>query len=474
MKLNFRKSLILILSALLSVFLLSCKNPFLANADGKYQVSFVTNCNTKIDSCRTDKIESMQELTKEGFEFDGWYTNSSFEGDSITFPYEVKSDLTLYAKWLNLDNFLTIDLNSASTFENNSEFYSYSNGIMTINPGKDKYIFKGASTNLCLKFADSWASKAHIVFDNFIFSSSESYPLIESPVALLIEYKGYNELSSSATNSISLINTPKTIEIKTKDNSSKFELKTNIVKNSTNGSIAILCKNVIINGGNLTIKGSNGWNDNTNGRNGGDGSSGIIASETVIKNNAVVTIMAGNGADGNKGIDGTPGNDGIIKGTWGEDSTNGETGNKGESGGNGGKGGTAIDGNLIVESCKDVTLSGGNGGEGGKGGKGGSGGKGGWCSLWGKKSRNGGNGGQGGAGGNGGDGGNAVSGSLINKDSTVYTMAGKHGNGGTGGEAGEAGAGGEHRGQGGGAGAPGNPGTSGKSGESGKDGVEHR
>ncbi len=38
-------------------------------------------------------------VTKEGFTFGGWYTNSAGTGTAFNFNTIVKSDLTLYAKW---------------------------------------------------------------------------------------------------------------------------------------------------------------------------------------------------------------------------------------------------------------------------------------------------------------------------------------------------------------------------------------
>ena len=62
-------------------------------------MSFETNTDIKLESYRTKKIESIPLLEKPDSMFVGWYTNSSFAGEAITFPYEVKKDITLYAKW---------------------------------------------------------------------------------------------------------------------------------------------------------------------------------------------------------------------------------------------------------------------------------------------------------------------------------------------------------------------------------------
>ena len=447
-----------------------------------YKITYVLNDGTNaLENPSEYTIESdtitLAEPKKEGFVFGGWFNDEEFNS-SIQKEIEkgTTEDKKYYAKWLDV---LIVDFNSDSVFENSSDFYVYSNGVLTINPGKDKVIFKGTkssvSSDLCLKFSDEWTLRANIVFDNFSFSSSKPYPLIESPVELLIEYKGYNELSSTTTKDIPLIKIKnlENIEFKADDSNSKIYLKTNTVTESYEGSTGVEANKVIIDGGIFVIKGSDGWNNSTEGRNGGNGSSGIKASETLIKNNAVVTINAGNGANGNKGRDGEVGKEGTGKGNiFAADPTNGEDGTPGKPGGNGGKGGTAIVGNLTVE-FSSITINGGNGGTGGNGGNGGDGGKGGWNSIINSRPGNGGKGGDGGSGGKGGDGGDAVSGLLKEEDGSVHLKAGIRGDGGTGGKRGTGGHPGDPEGICNLTGYSGDNGSPGTPGESGKDGIEY-
>lgn len=100
MKRKFKKSVIMIFSLVFVLFLSACQNPFLVKATKLYNANFETNCDTKIASYRTSKIESIQELTKTEYIFDGWYTNATFEGSPVSFPYELTEDTTFYAKWL--------------------------------------------------------------------------------------------------------------------------------------------------------------------------------------------------------------------------------------------------------------------------------------------------------------------------------------------------------------------------------------
>ena len=545
MKNNFRKTTFLIFCGVLVILLFSCKNPFLASADGKYQVNFVTNCETKIDSYRTDKIEAIQELTKENYvfggwytsaafdgepikfpykitqditlyakwieiptvtfetncetkigsyrtdkivsiqeltrenyEFDGWYTSESFEGESITFPYKVTQNITLYAKWIDKSKILTFEgCNSTSDFVgvcNSYDNVECSDGLLTIGYNYERIIFKNSqSTDLRIKLSNP---KAKLIFENFSFSSSKG-SLIESSSDIVIEYYGNNELSSSSSNAISLISGLGTVEFRGKNNG-KFELQPNTVTTSTVGSVGVKANKVIIDSGNFIIKESNGVDypsSNKDGRKGRDGSSGIVtsASKVLIKNNAVVNIKAGNGGKGAQGITGDPGKPGQNRESvmWYDEVTPGGPGKTGKLGGTGGNGGNAIIGNIEIISS-NLTLIGGDGGKGGQGGQGGTGGKGGFSSWFDSTSCNGGDGGKGGQGGTGGNGGDAISGFLTQNDSRIILTAGKRGAGGDPGLGGNPGAGGDNKGFG--AGQAGNYGAGGFTGNPGQDGIEHR
>ena len=482
MKKKAEKIVTLVFFAMISIYLFACQNSFLADATKQYKVTFETNGGTEIDSYRAGKIEICPETVKSGYEFDGWYTNSSFDGKAITFPYELKNDTTFYAKWIDEDNdILTFNFMNCNT---NSDFVNeilnkcencYENGVLTLNLDKEKIIFKGSESqiavfnDLCI---ESSRTKQKLVFENFSFSSLKSSPLIKSSTDIEIEYKGTNKISSLSQDKISLIESLGLITFKGADNNSSFEIQPNAVTSSKEGSIGVEANNIIIEGGNFVILGSNGVNyseSDKSGKSGRNGSSGIKAAETLIKNKANVTIIGGNGGRGTQGIQGKTGEDGIEKdGITDSGPTQGGTGYTGGNGGNGGNGGTAILGNIEVKSGCNLVLTGGNGAQGGKGGKGGTGGKGGWSNIWGVRSAKGGNGG---TGGNGGD---AISGSFNCEDNIAILAGGDLGIGGDPGEGGDGGSGGDQEGWGGGAGDAGDFGKSGKPGVSGMNGVEHR
>ena len=67
-----------------------------------YRVDFVTNGGSAVNetnSIETCLLENAPVTNKDGFEVVGWYLNAGFGGVPVSFPYQVNSPVTLYAKW---------------------------------------------------------------------------------------------------------------------------------------------------------------------------------------------------------------------------------------------------------------------------------------------------------------------------------------------------------------------------------------
>ena len=94
------RALIAFYSIIMSLCVMSCENLMFIDAAQLYRVSFETNGGTEIEAYRTDIIAKVPDCKKEDAEFLGWYTSSDFSSDKITFPYELKEDTILYAKWM--------------------------------------------------------------------------------------------------------------------------------------------------------------------------------------------------------------------------------------------------------------------------------------------------------------------------------------------------------------------------------------
>ena len=65
----------------------------------KYQVTFETYGGSEISGYKTSEIKDIPITLKDDNVFMGWYTTPEFEGEEISFPYEVKGPVVLYAKW---------------------------------------------------------------------------------------------------------------------------------------------------------------------------------------------------------------------------------------------------------------------------------------------------------------------------------------------------------------------------------------
>jgi len=71
-----------------------------------YTVTFVTNGGSSVAALtEVTSIPSEPSTSRPGYDFDGWFTASNFSGSRITFPYTVTGDITLYAKWIQMDAF---------------------------------------------------------------------------------------------------------------------------------------------------------------------------------------------------------------------------------------------------------------------------------------------------------------------------------------------------------------------------------
>lgn len=64
----------------------------------EYTVFFDVDNGTPVAAVTTSRIEKQPQTTREGYTFEGWYTDENFT-EKVTFPYEVTKAQTLYAKW---------------------------------------------------------------------------------------------------------------------------------------------------------------------------------------------------------------------------------------------------------------------------------------------------------------------------------------------------------------------------------------
>ena len=95
------------------------------------------------------EIESISPISRENYQFGGWFTSPEFT-TQISFPYKVVGDLDIYAKWVEhkADGSIKFDANGGSG-EKSPELFTYNSTINFIeNPFKhDGYDFKGWYTS---------------------------------------------------------------------------------------------------------------------------------------------------------------------------------------------------------------------------------------------------------------------------------------------------------------------------------------
>ena len=114
----------------------------------KYTVRFDTDSGTYVSDMIVSVIDRSPETTRDGYEFEGWYTDKTFS-NKISFPYEVTENQTLYAKWTQSGSekiVFSVDANGVLTgvsglsgSDITVEIPSEVNGITVTEIGKDVF-----------------------------------------------------------------------------------------------------------------------------------------------------------------------------------------------------------------------------------------------------------------------------------------------------------------------------------------------
>lgn len=111
----------------------------------KYTVHFETNGGTAVSDFIGNEILSAVTPFKEDYTFAGWYLNSDFSGDAVSFPFTLNANITLYARW-NKNHTVTFNANGGT------EVSSIKTGILQEIPftEKENYEFAGWYENSSL------------------------------------------------------------------------------------------------------------------------------------------------------------------------------------------------------------------------------------------------------------------------------------------------------------------------------------
>lgn len=111
----------------------------------KYTVHFETNGGTAVSDFIGNEILSAVTPFKEDYTFAGWYLNSDFSGDAVSFPFTLNANITLYAGW---NKNYTVSFNA----NGGTEVSSIKTGILQEIPftEKENYEFAGWYENSSL------------------------------------------------------------------------------------------------------------------------------------------------------------------------------------------------------------------------------------------------------------------------------------------------------------------------------------
>jgi len=111
----------------------------------KFTITYETNGGSDISSMYSDVVETEPETTKTGYDFQGWFTDSTFSGEKITFPYAPIENTRLYAKWqknkIGEKNDLIALCKSKGTKNGNNYDWVFSSETSALTQLKDKTWF---------------------------------------------------------------------------------------------------------------------------------------------------------------------------------------------------------------------------------------------------------------------------------------------------------------------------------------------
>ena len=138
------KKVFTLIAAILALTCMACKGTIVDNSQN-HTVTFQTNGADSISSKSVEDGEKVSEPDpapqKNGYDFMGWYTDSSFT-TKYDFDTPVTSNITLYAKWQIQTFSIVFDTNGGSAVETQIVEYDKTVAIPA-NPTKDGYEFGG-------------------------------------------------------------------------------------------------------------------------------------------------------------------------------------------------------------------------------------------------------------------------------------------------------------------------------------------
>ncbi len=113
----------------------------------RYSINYELNGGNLTNPTKNYTVEDNVELLtpiREGYAFKGWYTTANFDNQITEISKGTAGDLTLYAKWENLESYkITYELNGGINSSDVVTTYTNDQKIVLSNPTRDGYIFDG-------------------------------------------------------------------------------------------------------------------------------------------------------------------------------------------------------------------------------------------------------------------------------------------------------------------------------------------
>lgn len=162
----------------------------------KYTVHFESNGGTAVADFTGNEIISAVTPFKKDYTFAGWYLNSDFSGDAVSFPLSLNANITLYAKWLK--NY-TVSFNS----NGGTEISSIKTGVLQELPftEKENYEFAGW-------YANSSLSGEKISVPYTVTQDITLYAMWLPTYLVTLETNGGSEISSFRARTVESVREP--------------------------------------------------------------------------------------------------------------------------------------------------------------------------------------------------------------------------------------------------------------------------
>lgn len=190
----------------------------------KYTVTFKSNGGTPIGNMTTDVIQSAPNIEKDGYAFEGWYTDKELTKKAI-FPIYLKSNTTLYAKWLQKKYTTTIN---EFKIKDTKKYSSYQ--YINITPKDldiEELAKQGYKITITVSFDVNYKKDYDVLFDIGYFGAPEYEIYLEKDSTIVQSKEKIKATSSKTHKTISY--TDSVINIK--NNKIYFKASTDNIQN---------------------------------------------------------------------------------------------------------------------------------------------------------------------------------------------------------------------------------------------------